>query len=168
MQEPEQHPPSEQKPRYLIKSSPLVAGGKARLLSAKKVDPKPAKPREVSALEAHGYTDQAHKGLKGEPECVGPAILDGYAESARFYDSIRHKVEVEAAQQSRRLLSAESRLRDAQRRAKDKHVKAMRLEFKAIEAMLDRARNGGQPDPPSAIRKLEKLEGQLDGLGEAA
>ena len=74
MQEPEQHPPSEQKPRYLIKSSPLVAGGKARLLSAKKVDPKPAKPREVSALEAHGYTDQAHKGLKGEPECVGATI----------------------------------------------------------------------------------------------
>jgi hypothetical protein len=47
---------SDHKPRFLLRSSPLVAGGKARLMSNKKVEPKPATPREVSRIEAQGYS----------------------------------------------------------------------------------------------------------------
>lgn len=56
--------PEPDTPRFLLRSSPLVAGGKARLLSNKRVKPSRAKPREVSGDEVHGYTDQLHKALE--------------------------------------------------------------------------------------------------------
>lgn len=161
-QPPEQNPPSSAKPRFLLKGSPLVSGGKARLMSNRKVDPKPAKPREVSKVEAQGYTEQPHKALNHEPECVGPAILDGYQESARFYESLRHLQEVEAAQQSRTMLTAEQRYRDAYARAKRTQTDFSH-EFHICRKMLDRARAGGRKEPPAAVRVLERVEATLDG-----
>lgn len=168
----EQNPPSSEKPRYLLKSSPLVAGGKARLMSADKVVPKPATPRDVSGIEAQGYTDQAHKRLHGEPECIGPAILDSYAESARFYESQRHQQEVMAAREDRRRRTVEDRLKDAMARAKRSQID-LGHEFHICRKMLDRAHAGGRKDPPAALKVIEKIEAaldgtQLDGLHKAA
>jgi hypothetical protein len=153
---------SDHKPRFLLRSSPLVAGGKARLMSNKKVEPKPATPREVSRIEAQGYTTEPHKGLQGEPECVGPAIVDAYGELARSFDALRHAADVEAAQQSRRLLDAEQRVTAAQARAKQRHMD-MSGEFHAIGQMLKRAKDGGRREPNAAIRRLERVEAKLDG-----
>lgn len=157
-----QNPPTSAKPRFLLKGSPLVAGGKARLMSNRKVEPNRAKPRDVSKVEAQGYTEQPHKALPDEPECVGPAILDGYAESARFYESLQHLRDVEAAQQSRKLLTAEQRLLDAQARAKRTQTDFSH-EFHICRNMIDRAKRGGRKEPPAAVRVLEKVEAALDG-----
>jgi hypothetical protein len=62
---------SDHKPRFLLRSSPLVAGGKARLMSNKKVEPKPATPREVSRIEAQGYTTEPHKGYRASLSVSG-------------------------------------------------------------------------------------------------
>lgn len=110
--------------------------------------------------------------VSDEPECVGPAILDGYQESARFYESLRHLAHVEAAQQSRKMLPAEHRLRDAQARAKRTQTD-LSHEFHICRKMLDRAKAGGRNEPPAAVKVLEKVEAtldgtQLDGLHKAA
>ena len=100
--------------------------------------------------------------INDEPECVGPAILDGYQESARFYESLQHLAHVEAAQQARKLLSAEQRLLDAQSRAKRTHTDFSH-EFHICRKMIDRAKAGGRKDPRAAIKVLEKVEAKLDG-----
>ena len=43
--------PEPEKPLFLMQGSPLVAGGKARLMSNRKVKPNRAKAREVSVPE---------------------------------------------------------------------------------------------------------------------
>lgn len=158
---------SDSKRRFLLRASPLTEGGKARLMSAKKVKPKSAKPREVSKLEAHGYTDEPHKGLKGEPECVGPAIVDAYGESARYFDTLRHAREVAEARELRKLLTAEQRLVNVQERARKQH-RNLTGETHVCQKMLERAKAGGRKEPLAAIERIERMEADLDNLPEAA
>lgn len=96
-----------------------------------------------------------------EPECIGPAIVDAYSESARFFDSARHSLEVEQLREIRRQLSMEQRIAEIRRRAKLQHVNVS-TELHALGKMLERARQKGKPDPPAAGRKVEALEGRLD------
>ena len=96
-----------------------------------------------------------------EPEAPGPAIVDAITDLARTYDRIRYTAEIEAAQQSRRLLTIEQRMADAQRRAKRRHAD-ISGEMHAIKAMLARARSGGRTDPPAAHERLERIEARLD------
>jgi hypothetical protein len=100
--------------------------------------------------------------LTDEPECVGPSILDSYQESARFYESLRHLAEVEAAQQARRMQTVAQRVRDAQDRAKRTQTDFSH-EFHICRKMLERAKAGGRKDPPAALRIIEKIESRLDG-----
>lgn len=114
-----------------------------------------------------GYVNDPAQGMRDEPECVGPAIVDAYSESALFWQSLRHAAEVQEAQQSRRLLNAEQRLADVQRRAKQQHVNVSG-EVHVLSSMLERAKRGGRNEPPGAVKRLESLEARLDGLSDAA
>lgn len=116
-----------------------------------------------------GYVTKPQLAMRDEPECVGPAIVNGYAELADFQHTLRHKASVEAARQARPLLEAEDRIRDAERRAKHAH-RNLSHEFHLLRLMLDRAERGGRRTPESAIRKLARIEATLDGvpLDEAA
>jgi hypothetical protein len=105
--------------------------------------------------------------INDEPECVGPAILDGYAEAADFHRSIQHLHHVEQARQTRKLLSSEQRLIDAERRARQANVNLTR-EFLVARKMFDQAKRGGRREPAVALRKLETIEAKLDGVPRAA
>jgi hypothetical protein len=96
-----------------------------------------------------------------EPEAIGPAIVDAITELARTYDRIRYSVEVETAQQARRLLTMEQRMADVQRRAKLRHADVSG-EMHVIKAMLERARKGGRVDPSAATERIERIEARLD------
>lgn len=96
-----------------------------------------------------------------EPEAPGPAIVDAYTDLARTYDRARHAAEVEARQQTRRLLDAEKRLAEAKRQAKLRHIDVSR-EVHVVKNMLDRARKGGRAEPEAAIHRLERIEARLD------
>lgn len=102
-----------------------------------------------------------------EPEYPDRAIVDAYGELARTYDMVRRAQELEELQRARVLLTAEQRLRDAQHKAKRRHVN-LTGEFHAVRSMLDQAKRGGRKDPPSAVRALERIEARLDGPSEAA
>jgi hypothetical protein len=126
-----------------------------------------AKPRFLAAGgrqgDGHGYASHPAFGMRGEPECVGPAILDSYAESARFYESVRHRQAVEAARLARPLLAAEDRIRDAERRAKAAHID-LRSEFRLLRDMVGRDRRGGRSPSAKALGRIERVECRLDGL----
>lgn len=100
-----------------------------------------------------------------EPECIGPAIVDGYAELAEFQHSLRHQQAVEAARQTRPLLEAEDRIRDAERRAKQSH-RNLSGEFHVMRQMLQRAQKGGRKAPAGLIGRLERMEATLDGVDQ--
>ena len=103
--------------------------------------------------------------LADEPECISGAIVDGYTELAQFQHSIRHQQAVEAARQTRPLLEAEDRIRDAERRAKQSH-RNLSSEFHVMRKMLERAEKGGRKAPASLISRLERVEASLDGIDE--
>lgn len=128
-------------------------------------------PEGLDEFELADHAARAREATRpeDEPECVGPAIVDGYAELADFQHTLRHKASVEAARQARPLLDAEDRIRDAERRAKHAH-RNLSHEFHLLRLMLERAERGGRQTPESAIRKLERIEATLDGvsLKEAA
>jgi hypothetical protein len=49
------------------------------------------KPRFLAPLgKPRDYVDRPELAVPREPECVGPAILDSYAESAQFQRSQQH------------------------------------------------------------------------------
>lgn len=110
-----------------------------------------------------GYVTKPQLAMRHEPECVGPAIVNGYAELADFQHTLRHQAAVEAAREARPLLKAEDRLKDAQRRAKQAH-RNLSGEFHILERMLARAARGGRKPPAAALRRLENIEADLDGL----
>src|SRR3954470_3577138 len=98
-----------------------------------------SKPRFLAPItKPRDYVDRPELAVHGEPECIGPAIVDGYAELANFQQTLRHKQSVEAARQERPLLAAEDRLKDAERRAKHAHHN-LTGEFHVLRQMLARA-----------------------------
>jgi hypothetical protein len=120
--------------------------------------------------DEHGYVADSRLGMRDEPEAIGPAILDGYAEGNAFRFAQQHAADVLAAQTLRPLLRAEDRLRDAERRAKQSKRRDLKGEFAALRGMLDREqRRGVEPRPQSALLvRLERVEATLDGIDEAA
>lgn len=100
--------------------------------------------------------------LVDEPEFVGPAILDAYGESARFYESLRHQAEVAAAREARKTLEPEDRVADIKRRAKEKHVN-IAGDLAKVEHDLRKARAGGRKNFNGIVRRIERLEAWLDG-----
>src|SRR4051794_20813641 len=81
------------------------------------------KPRFLAPIgKPRDYVDRPELAVHGEPECIGPAILDSYAESNAFRHSQQHAADVLAAQKLRPLLPPDDRVRDIQRRAKYAHV----------------------------------------------
>jgi hypothetical protein len=98
--------------------------------------------------------------MRDEPECIGPAILDSYAEGNEFRFAQQHTADVLAARVLRPLLRAEDRLRDAERRAKYAKRRDLNGEFLALRGMLERElRACIEPKPESAVvRRLERVE----------
>jgi hypothetical protein len=122
------------------------------------------KPRFLAPItKPRDYVDRPELAVHGEPECIGPAIVDGYAELANFQQTLRHKQSVEAARVARPLLAAEDRLKDAERRAKHAHHN-LTGEFHVLRQMLARADRGGRKAPPAALVRLERIEATLDGV----
>lgn len=98
-----------------------------------------------------------------EPECIGPAILDSYAESNAFRFTQEHQAAVLAAQQLRPLLAAEDRILDIRRRAKHARVD-LTHEVDIMNKDLKRAREGNRKPPKRVEDRLVGLEALLDGI----
>lgn len=133
--------------------------------------PKPPKPRFLAAGcrqgDGFGYANDPRFGMLGEPECVGPAILDSYAESARFHETLRHQAVVAAQREVRPSLSAEHRISDAERRAKHGHID-LRSEFRLQRAILARDIRGGRQPSVKLLTRIEQVEARLDGVPSTA
>lgn len=116
--------------------------------------------------DSHGYVHDPRLAMRDEPEAIGPAIIDSYAESNEFRFAQQHTADVLAARTLRPLLRAEDRLRDAERRAKYAKRRDLKGEFAALRGLLDRELRGGiEPKPTSTIvRRLERVEAKLDGI----
>jgi hypothetical protein len=129
-------------------------------------------PEGLDRFELADHANRVREATRAEdePECIGPAILNSYAESNQFRYSQQHAADVLAARQMRPLLRAEDRLRDAERRAKYAKRRDLKGEFLALKGMLARyTRNDDEPKPGSSVlRRLEGVEAKLDGLEEAA
>lgn len=123
-------------PRFLLRTSPLVAGGKARLMSNKKVKPKPAEPREVSGDEVHGYTDQQYKALREEPEALSQTDYERHV-LGRKQTAAEQQAAIEAARlaQAQRLLTAEQRLQRVRQEARSRCMD-ISSEARMVESML--------------------------------
>ena len=129
------------------------------------------KPRFLAPLgKPRDYVDRPELSVRDEPECIGPAIVDGYAEIAAFHRSHQHTLDVMAMRQMRPLLRAEDRLKDAERRAKQARRRDLKGEFVALRGMLSRFQRGGEEPKPgsSVLNRLERVEAKLDGLDQAA
>lgn len=155
------------KPLYLMQGSPLVAGGKARMMSNRKVKPNRAKPREVTGPESIGYTTEPRKAVKGELECPSKAWLDATADRAFMLNQQARLADIAQAQSMRPALSMEHRMMDAQRRAKMQHVDC-RAEFTAVKRMLDAAKLENDRRSARTVRaaeqRLVRIEVRLDQL----
>ena len=106
---------------------------------------------------------KAATSIRDEPECIGPAILDSYAESNAFRHTQQHMADVLAAQQLRPQLKAEDRLKDVHRRAKHAHVD-LSHEIGIMERDLEKARRQGQPPKVHTLHRLARVESLLDGI----
>lgn len=109
------------------------------------------------------YVNHPSLGVPGEPECIGPAIVDGYASIASFHRSQAHALHVAEAVLIRPSLPAESRVRDLRRRAKGSSVD-MSHTLHILERDVRKARMREQPVPVRVLERLESLEGLLDGV----
>ena len=150
-----QHQPD--KPLYMMQGSPLVAGGKARLMSNRKVPPSKAKPREVTGPEEKGYTYEVHRGLRGEGEVPSRAWVDAQGELAAMYDRLRLEKQVVDAREVRKTLSVEHRILDAYRRGKVKRID-LSGEFHVMRMMVARGKEA------DVVGRLERVEARLDGV----
>jgi hypothetical protein len=113
--------------------------------------------------EGNGYVHDPRLAMRDEPEAIGPAIVDGYAEVAAFHRSQQHAKDVAAMQTLRPLLKAEDRLKDIHRRAKHSHVD-LSHEIHIMERDLKRAREKGKDAPKRTLERLGKVESLLDCL----
>jgi hypothetical protein len=122
------------------------------------------KPRFLAPIgKPRDYVDKPELAVRDEPECVGPAILDSYAESAAFRYTQQHALDVARAQVTRQQLSADDRVRDIQRRARYAHVD-MSHEVHLMQRDIDRAKVGNRKPPKRVVERLEGLESLLDGI----
>jgi predicted GIY-YIG superfamily endonuclease len=98
-----------------------------------------------------------------EPEAPSRAWVNAEAELAAERNRLRLLKQAEEARGIRHALSIENRMKDAQRRAKLKHID-LSSEFYVMRKMLA-CGNG-----TAAVERLARLEARLDGvpLGEAA
>lgn len=101
--------------------------------------------------------------IRDEPEMIGPAILNSYAESNAFKHSQQHQADVLNAQQIRPQLKAEDRIRDIQRRAKHAHID-LTHEISIMERDLRKARERGHEPKQHTLDRIWRLESTLDGI----
>lgn len=113
------------------------------------------------------YVNHPSLGVPGEPECIGPAIVDGYASVANFHKSQAHALHVAEAQLIRPSLPPESRVSDLRRRAKHSHVD-LSHETHIIDREIIKARLAGRELKPRFVERLTALEALLDGVELAA
>ena len=111
-----------------------------------------------------GYTGTPFRALDREPECIGPAILESYAQINRRIYTQQHVLEVAEAQERRPELTPQNRLDDVYRRAKDGRYDDLKRPIHVIQKELDKARMRGQDPKPATMQRLEALEALLDGV----
>jgi hypothetical protein len=144
--------PQQDKPRLLLRSSPLVAGGKARLRSPGKVTPGRAQPREITGDEVHGYTEQPHKALLDAGEALTEAEWRTHVKRRADDDEEQRQTMIARSRdRDKRLLSQEERLRKAQAEAAANRRDVTR-ETWLVRRMLERGRS------TQAERILQRVE----------
>lgn len=94
-----------------------------------------------------------------EPEAPSDAWVDAEADLAAERNRVRLLRQAELAQQARQHITVENRMRDAERRAKLKHVDVSRELF-LLSKMLERGNEA------AATGRLENLEARLDGVAD--
>jgi hypothetical protein len=108
-----------------------------------------------------GYADDPACGTRGEPECLDEADHDRYIAPRASQDAAKRlKVEEQAREQAKRLLSQEERLVAAQAEAK-----ARRRDVSREVWLVERLTAKGKAD--QAERRLQALE-RIAYLGRAA
>jgi hypothetical protein len=115
----------------------------------------PSARRPPRIDESLGFADSPHEGMRDEPECIGAAIVDAYADLHRTYDQLRHNLQVMEMREIRRALTAEQRMADLRRRAKAERLD-MSSEFHVMRKMLARG------NEKAALARLEAAELRLD------
>jgi hypothetical protein len=126
--------------------------------------------REVPSLGAHeedirreAETVRDATTIRDEPEMVGPAILESYAQVNRRILTQQYILDVAEAQERRPELTPQNRLDTVYQRAKHAHVD-MSHEIHLVQKAIDKARLRGQPVKPTALERLTGLEALLDGV----
>ncbi len=149
-------PPHVEPPRFLARTG---RHGNYKLVDGRWTYTEPADDK----ADDLGYTGTPFRALDREPECVGPAILESYAQiNARIYTQ-QHALEVAAAQQRRPELTPQNRHDDLHRRAKHAHVD-LSHELHLVQRAIDKARMRDQPVSPAVLDRLERLEALMDGV----
>jgi hypothetical protein len=95
--------------------------------------------------------------MRDEPETIGNAVVT-ITEVVRKHEKIAHAKAVQDAREVRKTLPFDKRLANAEHMAKRERVDA-RHELRVIARMHDR----GGSAAVAAVRRLERLEEQLDG-----
>lgn len=111
----------------------------------------------------HGYTSSSVLGLDHEPESIGPAILENYAEINRRILTHHLILEAAQAQKDRQHLAPQNRLATIKARAKYAHVD-MSHEIHLVQREIDKARLKDKPVKEKALARLDGLEALLDGV----
>lgn len=131
-----------------------------------------APPRELPEVADEPSTVERIRdaaSIRDEPEAVSSAWANGRpwlrenAKDARRRHTEHRTADVGQRRVIRDQLDMEDRMKDAQRRAKRHHVDVSH-ELHVLGKMLERARNGGRKEPPSAVKRMAKLEARLDEL----
>lgn len=101
--------------------------------------------------------------LASEPEMIGPAILETYAQVNRRILTQHLVLEVADAQQRRPALTPQNRLDTIHQRAKHAHVD-MSHPIHLVQLAINKARLRDQPVRAGALDRLTGLEALLDGV----
>jgi hypothetical protein len=146
-------------PRFLAAGSPLVEGGKARLMSGRKVKPRPAsRPPEMPAdsLEALGYTRAPTRALLDAGEALSPSDYRRHVESRRQQSAQDRQAAFDAQRDlDRRLLSREDRIRKVERDARMRGIDVSG-ELWLLRRRMVRASDG------SVEQRIQRLEQRVD------
>lgn len=101
--------------------------------------------------------------LASEPEMIGPAILESYAQVNRRILTQHLVLEVADAQERRPALTPQNRLDTVHQRAKHAHVD-LSHPIHLVQRAIDKARLRDQPVNTAALTRLTGLEALLDGV----
>lgn len=149
---------AEEEVRFLGASSPLVEGGKARLMSPRKVKPRPARPAHnpeaMSENEATGYVVSAARALPLEPEPVDRETQKRITQDAGMTTRQWQTVEQAHRDHDRALLSREDQIVRLQRAARLRSIDATR-ELWALQNMLKTAAD------EKFVAKVRKTEAKV-------